>query len=535
MSGAPAARPGPLPAGAARGNEFLRALIALGLRGFGRAASLRQRVVLAGFPPAQRRLRRRYGVGPDTPLTRELPASDEPGTGTGGAGVPVALTSGTSGSPRAVPYPRRRLARVRSVFIEAMARLIAAEGIRRTGFYAFGAFDSDRSLGSLLTAEAGAPSRFALLQAPYRAHADPALRSLAEEYGVPAVRLLVLAVSNPGILYATNPSTISVFFDDLEADWARARSLAREVAGERPRLGTPAGPLLRKIAAPGLHDRLERVAASPEALPITDWAPAVSHLVCWTSGAAAPFLEAVDRRLPPPRFRRRPMFSMSTETLQTIPEYRGGDTALLPAAPGVFYEFLEAEGAETEAALLLPEDLLPGRDYEMVVSHDHGLRRYRTGDLFRVERRFHGHPDLRFLRRRGLSWSFTGEKLTGTQVEAALDRILDSRAEIRERFFLAVFPEERGPGAVPGYLLAALRRGGGGPALPASLAADLDAALADLNREYRAKRESRRLGPVRLLEVEREAFVRRAVGSGTASLDSQFKFVPFYPRLRTDD
>lgn len=515
----------------ARGNERRRALIAVALRAFGAAAALRQRRALDRFAATRQRLRRRYGVTADTPLTRELPALPE----SVGKPVPVALTSGTSGAPRAVAYPPGRVARVRRVFIEAMARLIAAEGIRRTGFYAFGAFDTDRSLGSLLTAEAGAPSRLVLLQAPYRAHADPGLRSLAREYGVPAARLLVLTVSNPGILYATNPSTLSVFFDDLATDWPRARSLAGAVAADRPRLGAPAGPVLRKIAAPGLFDRLERVAASPDPLPITDWAPAVSHLVCWSSGAAAPFLEAVDRLLPPPRFRRWPMYSMSTETLETVPEYRDGDTALLPAAPGVLYEFLEADGAETEAALLSPDALLPGRDYEMVVSHEFGLRRYRTGDLFRVERRFHGHPDLRFRRRRGVSWSFTGEKLTAAQVEAALDRILAAEPETRGRFWFALFPEERGRGAVPGYLLAAVPRGGGRePALPAGLAARLDEALSVLNLEYRAKRESGRLAPVRLVEAERAEFVRRAVGGGAASLDSQFKFASFYPRLWGD-
>lgn len=528
-----AASAGPLRRGEGRANEWWRALIALGLRAFGGAAALRQRRALDRFPAAQRRLRCRYGITADTPLTRELPALPE------SLGepvpVPVALTSGTSGSPRAVAYPPGRVARVRRVFIEAMARLIAAEGIRRTGFYAFGAFDSDRSLGSLLTAEAGIPSRLALLQAPYRAHAASSLRALAGEYGVPAARLLVLAVSNPGILYATNPSTLSVFFDDLEADWERVRSLARAVAADRPRPGTPAGPLLRKVAAPGLFDRLERVAASPDPLPITDWAPAVSHLVCWSSGAAAPFLEAVDRHLPPPRFRRWPMFSMSTETLETVPEYRDGDRALLPAAPGVFYEFLDAEGPETEAALLLPAALQPGRDYEMVVSHEFGLRRYRTGDLFRVERRFHGHPDLCFRRRRGVSWSFTGEKLTAAQVDAALERILADEAETRARFWLALFPEERGRGAVPGYLLAAVPRAGGrGPALPGGLAARLDEALSTLNLEYRAKRESGRLAPVRLAAVERAEFVRRAAGGGAASLDSQFKFASFYPRLWDD-
>ena len=518
--------------GELRWNEGVRALIAAGLRFGGGMAAGRLRARLRRHAAGQRRLRRRYRIEADTPLTRDLPPPEEEGAA--GRGAPVALTSGTSGAPRAVAYPRRRLALVRRTFIEAMARLIAAERVRRTGFYAFGSFDPDRSLGSLLTAEPKAPSRFALLQAPYRAHADPALRKAAEEYGVPAARLLAMAASDPGILYATNPSTITVFFDDLEADWERARRLAAAVGGEGPGIDPAVLRLLGKIAAPGAADRLERVAASAEPLPVTDWAPSVRLVVCWSSGAAAPFLAALDRRLPPPRFRRTPMFSMSTETLETIPDYRGGDAALLPAAPGVFYEFLPADGAETPEALLPPGELTPGREYEMVVSHGFGLRRYRTGDLFRVERRRRGLPDLRFARRRGIGWSFTGEKLTGAQVESALEAAYEARPELRADCFFALFPEERGPDAVPGYCLAAFRRGDGAAEVPPGLVEEMDRLLAERNLEYRAKRESGRLGPVRLRETDRDGFVRRAVGGGAASLDSQFKFQAFYPRLWED-
>lgn len=516
-----------------RWNECARALIASGLRFGGRIAARRLRARLRRHPAVQDRLRRRYRIEPDTPLTRDLPPPAEEGGR--GRGAPVALTSGTSGDPRAVAYPRRRLALVRRTFIEAMARLIAAGQVRRTGFYAFGSFDPDRSLGSLLTAEPKAPSRFALLQAPYRAHADAALREAAGEYGAPAARLLVLAASNPGILYATNPSTITVFFDDLESDWERARRLASAaVGGEGPALDPAVLRLLGKIAAPGAAARLERVAGSAEPLPVTDWAPAVRLVVCWASGAAAPFLAALDRRLPPPRFRRTPMFSMSTETLETIPDYHGPEAALLPAAPGVLYEFLAGGGAETPEALLSPADLTPGREYEMVVSHGFGLRRYRTGDLFRVERRWRGLPDLRFARRRGIGWSFTGEKITGAQVESALEAAYASRPELRADYFFALFPEERGSAAVPGYCLAAFGRGAGGAAIPAALVEELDRLLAERNLEYRAKRESGRLGPVRLRETDRGGFVRRAVGGGAASLDSQFKFQAFYPRLWED-
>ena len=146
---------------------------------------------------------------------------------------------------------------------------------------------------------------------------------------------------------------------------------------------------------------------------------------------------------------------MSTETIETVPDYRERETAFLPAAPGVLYEFL-AVGSET--ALLGARELQPGGTYEMVVSHGYGLRRYATGDLFRVERVVAGLPDLRFLGRRGLGWSFTGEKLTAEQIGVAFEALHAEYPGLRDGFWLALFPEDPGGGALP-----LLPPGGGRP------------------------------------------------------------------------
>ena len=257
------------------------------------------------------------------------------------------------------------------------------------------------------------------MQAPYRAQSDPALLALKERYGASALRLLVLTLANPGMLYATNPSTLSAFLDEVEGDWEAAAALVRLVVRDPQRVSPGARRILRRLAGRGSRERLERVAESASPLPITAWNPAFTIYVCWTGGTVTPFLERLDRRLPAPRFRREPMYSMSTETVATIPDHRRAETAFLPAAPGVVHEFLGGAGA----GLLGSRELEPGAVYEMVVSHRFGLRRYATGDLFRVERFVGGLPDLRFAGRRGLGWSFTGEKLTAEQVDQALRRL----------------------------------------------------------------------------------------------------------------
>jgi hypothetical protein len=95
----------------------------------------------------------------------------------------------------------------------------------------------------------------------------------------------------------------------------------------------------------------------------------------------------------------------------------------LPTARKVLYESLPEEAEAEPPNLVEPQALQPGALYEMVVSDASGLKRYRMGDLFACHRLVGGLPDLRFMRRSGLSYSFTGEKLTEQQVIAAIDRL----------------------------------------------------------------------------------------------------------------
>lgn len=505
-------------------NDVGRAVVAVVLSIAGLAAVVRHRARLAVRPLRERHRRWRWGITAATGVTRELPDAHD------GGGDPVALTSGTAGEPRRVPYSRKRLRATTGVFVDGMLRLIVARRVRRTSLYIFGALEPDRSLSSLLVSERCAPPWFVLLQAPYRAQSDPALRALTNCYGAVALRLLVLTLSNPGILYATNPSTLSSFLEEVEAGWEGATALVRRVVQEPERIAPAAVRILRTLASRGSGSRLRQVAASGDPLPISVWNPAFGIYVCWTGGAVTPFLRQLDRRLPARRFRREPMFSMSTETIETVPDYRKAETAFLPAAPGQVYEFLEP-GSDDH--LRRARDLQQAMTYEMVVSHRFGLCRYATGDLFRVERFVGGLPDLRFVGRRGLGWSFTGEKLTAEQVAEAFERLDTELPGVRARFWLALFPSNPGGRAVPGYRLAAAGPSSEG-APPAGLARRLDALLGDVNLEYRAKRASGRLGRIQVSLVERTDFLKRASGGGSAHPDSQFKFQPFYPRLWED-
>ncbi len=522
-------------------NDAVRWLIARFIGALGWSLSLGARVAIAGYRRRHRRLRRRFGITDDTPVLGygpELERLVAERAAALGPAARFALTSGSSSAPKRLLYTPARLRITKWVFAGAFARLCRAFGLRRRTLFVLSALSDDGSLTAQLLSERGQPSALALLQAPYRVQAHPAVRQLVREHGATAVRLFLIALSNPGVLYATNPSTLSTFLDDVVADWPGATALVRRFRSAPESLPADLGPLVRRLAARGWSRRLDEVAASPVPPPVWRWAPGLEAYLTWTGGYVAPFLERLRGHLPDGRYRRIPMYSMSTETIETVPHvHAGADPAFLPLGPGVLYEFLPLgdERATDEARQLLPAWALePGRLYTMVVSDLYGLRRYQTGDVFLCRRLVHGLPDLAFVRRRALEHSFTGEKLTGQQAAAAFER---ARAEVAvpADTHLALVPSWPAGEPVPHYRLVVVGGAAIAPDQLERLARRCQTALEEQNDEYRSKVASARLAPLRPAALDPEGFARAVGGARHRdSWEAQFKFLPLY-RTRWED
>lgn len=434
-----------------------------------------------------------------------------------------AVTSGSAGDPKRILYTNKRLRETKLVFSDMFARACRAFQIKRTCLYVFSSFERDESLTSMLLDEVDLPNYFATLQAPYRVQRHPAIQTLAAEYGATAVRLWIITISNPGVLYSTNPSTLSTFFDDLQHNWRESSELVRNWCRDSNRFNPNVRKIARRLASTSSEERLQTIATSDTPLPIDLWAPAVEAYICWTGGYVKPFLDQLQKYLPSPRYRLIPMYSMSTETIETLPYFAHNDVYFIPLAPGVVYEFRE----ETEPEHLTnPTDLEPGKLYEMIVSDAYGLRRYHTGDLFLCRRKINNLPDLMFVRRRGIQYSFTGEKLTAEQVSLVFEQLRQHNPQIFANCYLTCLPSLE---TIPHYKVLLV----GGPQHDQprldDLAARCDQLLAEINCEYKSKRVSGRLGAVTLTQTGTKEFAETF--SSHSGWESQFKFLPLCPHL----
>jgi hypothetical protein len=328
---------------------------------------------------------------------------------------------------------------------------------------------------------------------------------------------------------------MSTFFDELHFNWDFSSRLIKDWFRDRGSFDQCVWRIARRISSKGASERVAAVAHCDEAPLLETFAPAVSTYICWTGGYVKPFLHRLEKYLPTTRYRAIPMYSMSTETVETIIDIRRKSISFLPIATGVLYEFREEpsdEGkrergdAKNNLPLLRPHQLKSGHEYSLIVSDNYGLRRYDTGDVFLCRKKVGDLPDLFFQCRRNLEYSFTGEKLTADQVTAAFETIRCSQARLFSDKFLTCIPSQPAEDSVPHYKLVVIANQIGDGHLQTELSESCDRLFANINCEYKAKRESGRLGPVRLVCMERSDFLKLARVS--KSWETQFKFLPLY-------
>ena len=486
----------------------------------GGVSDLRQRIRIRRFAATQRHLKLKYRLHDHTPVLSYGPGvikSIRYAAAHAGADARFALTSGSTGEPKQILYTKRRLRTLKFTFSDMFARAVHAYGLKSTSLYVFSSFYADASLTTMLLNEPNPPPYLSTLQAPYRIQQHPAIRALADEYGASAVRLWILTLANPGVLYATNPSTISTFFNELKADWLTCSKLIRDWHTHPCRFDRITRRLAQRINSSNSSERLRLIATSDNPVPLERFAPAVRAYICWTGGYVKPFLDRLTNHLPPARYRLIPMYSMSTETVETETVFRNGTVYFLPLATGVVYEFNEPE-------LLTPDQLKPGQTYSLVVSDRYGLRRYQTGDLFECRRMLDGLPDLAFVRRGALEYSFIGEKVTADQLNIVFDHLRAQYPEALAGGFLTCVPSL--PHNEKPHYKIVLIRDSDIHFNSNLIALACDELLSALNCEYRNKRASGMLGPIGFIQTTTADFAARFADTW----ETQFKFLPLYQR-----
>jgi hypothetical protein len=168
------------------------------------------------------------------------------------------------------------------------------------------------------------------------------------------------------------------------------------------------------------------------------------------------------------------------------------------------------------------DQLKEGDEYHLVMWQGNGMVRMYTGDIYRVHGYYRGVPRLSFSRRNGVMHSFTGEKITETQLHEAIQMCGIPNAGL---YLCAPIWKE-----TP-YYAVAIEAGGLPCGESEMLSQLLDSHLQALNIEYESKRTSKRLGQIRVITIPGNAISLAIEKEKAARKTLQIKYKPFQPDL----
>jgi hypothetical protein len=311
---------------------------------------------------------------------------------------------------------------------------------------------------------------------------------------------LALRLSLPrrvAMIIAANPSTLVQLARAGDAD---KESLLRDL-----RDGTLAGHLdipadVRAAVAPRLRRRnpervreLEEIIRRTGTLYPKDYWPADGLLLGnWTGGSVGAYLRHYPRYYGSAVV--RDVGLIASEGRMTIPLSDGTASGVLDVTTH-YFEFIPQEEAESPSpTVLAAHELEEGRSYYILPTTAFGLYRYDIHDLVRVTGFHNRTPLVEFLSKGAHFANMTGEKLSEHHVTRAMATVLKQLDLTLTCYSVAPCWDDE----TPYYGLFVERPDVADAEQGSRLAALLDRQLGEENVEYRGKRDSLRLAPLRL-------------------------------------
>jgi len=235
---------------------------------------------------------------------------------------------------------------------------------------------------------------------------------------------------------------------------------------------------------------LENIIKQHGTLYPKDYWPSTSLLGNWTGGSMGAYL-----RHYPKFFGNMPVRDVgliASEGRMTIPLQDNTPSGVLDVTTH-FFEFIpEEEKNSPNPTILLPHELIPGRNYFILFTTSYGLYRYDIHDVVRCTGYHEKTPLIEFLNKGSYFANLTGEKISEYQITGAMANILkDLDLALNVYSVAPVWNDDQ-----PYYGL--FIESNEMPAENAQMVAQrLEADLRKSNIEYESKRESARLGPIK--------------------------------------
>lgn len=299
-----------------------------------------------------------------------------------------------------------------------------------------------------------------------------------------------------GMFLCANPSTLVQLARVLDQ---QKLALIRDLAAGTLHADLDIPPAIRAELTPRLQKhrelarRLNAIAQREDVLlPKHVWPGERLLIGTWTGGSVGPYL----RQLPElyGNTYLRDIGLIASEGRFTIPVQNDVASGVLDIGAH-YFEFIPEEEADSKQPTVLgAHELAEGRHYFILPTTPHGLYRYDIRDLVKVTGYYGRTPQVQFLGKGNYFSNLTGEKLSEHHVTRAMEATVRARGYGPSVYAVAPIWDER----MPYYGLFVERddalHDGTGP----DFLREYDRQLQEHNSEYASKRQSDRLGPVRI-------------------------------------
>jgi len=241
-----------------------------------------------------------------------------------------------------------------------------------------------------------------------------------------------------------------------------------------------------------------------------DYWPQIGLIGCWKGGTVGHYLNQIDAWFNPDGTRPVPVRDwgyLSSEARGSIPLSDEGSMGVLTVAAN-FFEFVEVDALEAQRddpqswPFRTAAELETGKEYYIFITTTSGLYRYDINDVIKVVDHYHATPQIIFLRKgRGMT-NITGEKVSVNQVITAIQEASKASGAVPEHFKAEADTDNNR------YILRVEFASRVDEAVLRDFLRAADDAFKNINIEYKAKRDSTRLGPP-VLHVMREGWYER--------------------------
>jgi hypothetical protein len=302
-----------------------------------------------------------------------------------------------------------------------------------------------------------------------------------------------------GMVLAANPSTLIALGRAAET---HAEPLIRDIADGtlRADLDIPAAirtELTRRLGRNVKRAReLEEVVRREGRLYLGGAWPSEKFLIgTWTGGSVGPYVRQLPQFYGPTAV--RDLGLIASEGRMTLPMADDSSAGVLDVTSHYFEFVPEGEADSTKPVAVAAHEVEEGRNYYIVPTTAYGLYRYAISDLVRVTGFYNGTrtPLVQFLGKGNRFANLTGEKLSEHHVTESVAAVTARLGLEVPVYSLAPVWDDR----CPYYGLFVERGAWSADGVRERFLAALDRELGEKNIEYASKRESGRLGPVRMM------------------------------------